>query len=66
MLHHPGCPLERYRLELSPNELKDGLAIRYLRQSADLHACCDGCEADFATLQHVMDCTKGGPSDTGA
>eukprot|EP00731_Ephydatia_muelleri_P009682 Em0005g268a len=34
----------------------DGLAISYLRH---LFACCDGCGADF-TLQHGMDCKKGG------
>ena len=37
----------------------NGLAIRYLRHPADLPACCDGCGADF-TLQHGMDCKKGG------
>ena len=52
-------PLERYHFDLSPNEFKDGLAIRYLRHPADLSACCDGCGADF-TLQQGMDCKKGG------
>ena len=52
-------PLERYHFDLSPNEFKDGLAIRYLWHPADLPACCDGCEADF-TLQCGMDCKKRG------
>ena len=32
---------------MSPNEFRDGLAIRYLWHPADLPACCDGCGADF-------------------
>ena len=52
-------PLERYHFDLSPNEFWDGLAICYLPHSANLPACCDGCGADF-TLQHGMDCKKGG------
>ena len=52
-------PLERFHFDLSPYEFKDGLAIRYLRHPADLPACCDGCGAEF-TLQHGLDCKKGG------
>ena len=44
---------------MSPNEFRDGLAVCYLRHPADLPSCCDGCGAHF-TLQHEMDCKKGG------
>ena len=33
--------------------------VTYMQHPADLPACCDGCGADF-TLQHGMDCKKGG------
>ena len=65
MVHH-STPLERYHFDLSPNEFKDGLAIHYLRHPADLHACCEGCGADFTLCTWYGLQKGGGPSNTEA
>ncbi len=45
--------------ELSAQEFRDALLMRYGIAPPDLPACCDGCEAHF-TLQHALGCKKGG------
>ncbi len=45
--------------ELSPQEFRDNLHLRYGRTPGDLPERCDGCNAPF-TVQHSLDCKKGG------
>jgi hypothetical protein len=45
--------------ELSSQEFRDNLLIRYGRTPGDLPTQCDGCKAKF-TLQHALECKKGG------
>ena len=52
-------PLERYHFDLAPIEFRDALALRYLRAPPGLPSRCDGCGESF-TLQHGLDCPKGG------
>ena len=52
-------PLERYHFDLAPIEHRDALALRYLRTPSGLPSRCDGCGESF-TLQHGLDCCKGG------
>ena len=57
-------PLERYHFDLVPIEFRDALALRYLRMTSGLPSWCDGCGESF-TLQHGLDCPKGGLSSGG-
>ena len=52
-------PLERNHFDLAPIEFRDALALRYLRTPPGLPSRCDGCGESF-TLQHGLDCPKGG------
>ena len=45
--------------ELSAQEFRDALLMRYGITPPDFPATCDGCEASF-TLQHALSCKKGG------
>jgi hypothetical protein len=45
--------------ELSAQEFRDALSMRYGDAPSDLPASCDGCDARF-TLQHALSCKKGG------
>jgi hypothetical protein len=45
--------------ELSAQECRDALLMRYGMTPPDLPATCDGCKASF-TLQHALGCKKGG------
>lgn len=45
--------------ELSPQEFRDNLLLRYGRTPGDLPAQCDGCGGRF-TVSHALDCKKGG------
>jgi hypothetical protein len=45
--------------ELSAQEFRDALLMRYGITPPDLPATCDGCEGKF-TLQHALSCKKGG------
>ena len=52
-------PLEHYHFDLAPIEFRDALALRYLWTPPGLPSRCDGCGESF-TLQHGLDCPKGG------
>lgn len=45
--------------ELSPQEFRDNLLLRYGRSPGDLQETCDGCNKSFS-VQHALDCKKGG------
>jgi hypothetical protein len=45
--------------ELSAQEFRDSLLLRYLRSPADLPSHCDGCGHKF-TVRHALECKKGG------
>ena len=51
--------MKRYHFDLAPIEFRDALALRYLRMPPGLPSRCDGCGESF-TLQHGLDCPKGG------
>ena len=48
-----------HHFDLTPNEFRYGLAIKYLKLPVDLPSRCDGCGVYF-TLQHGLDCKKSG------
>ena len=52
-------PLESCHFDLAPSQFRDGLTIRYQRQSSCIPIKYDGCSANF-TLQHALDCKTGG------
>ena len=52
-------PLESYHFDLSPQEFRDALALRYRKPLLDLPPFCDGCGAPF-TVEHSLDCRVGG------
>ena len=51
--------MERCHFDLAPTEFRDALALRYLQTPPGLPSQCDGCGESF-TLQHGLDCPKGG------
>jgi hypothetical protein len=51
-------PAVGLNFDLSRNEFRDGLAIRYLTEVIDLPATCDGC-GEAASLSHGLHCHKG-------
>ena len=52
-------PLRQEGYDLTSTQFRDQLAIRYGHQPGRLPSLCDGCGVSF-TLQHVLDCPKGG------
>ena len=52
-------PLERDQFDLSPQEFRDALALRYRKPLLNLPGNCDGCGATFTT-DHALDCRFGG------
>ena len=52
-------PLESHHFDLSPQEFRDALALRYRKPLLDLPPFCDGCGAPF-TVEHSLDCRVGG------
>ena len=52
-------PLRQEGYDLTSTQFRDQLAIRYGDEPSRLPSLCDGCGASF-TLQHALDCPKGG------
>ena len=52
-------PLRQEGYDLTSTQFRDQLAIRYGHQPGRLPSLCDGCGVSF-TLQHALDCPKGG------
>jgi len=52
-------PLERSQFDLSAQEFRDGLALRYKKPLLCLPPCCDGCGASFS-IEHALDRQIGG------
>ena len=52
-------PLSHHHFDLSAQEFKDALCLRYHCPLSLMLACCDGCGEDFS-LTHALDCRKGG------
>ena len=52
-------PLEIHHFDLSPQEFRDALALRYRKPLLDLPPLCDSCGAPF-TIEHALDCHVGG------
>ena len=49
----------RHQFDLSAQEFRDALAIRYQKQLLGIPPQCDGCSAPF-DLAHALSCRKGG------
>ena len=52
-------PLARSQFDLSAQEFRDGLALRYRKPLLSFPAVCDGCGAPFS-IEHALDCRFGG------
>ena len=52
-------PLARNQFDLSAQEFRDGLALRYKKPLLSLPSVCDGCGAPFS-IEHALDCRFGG------
>ena len=52
-------PLSCHHFDLSPNEFRDALCLRYNRSLVRMPMLCDGCE-NPSSVQHALDCRKGG------
>ena len=52
-------PLARSQFDLSAQEFRDGLALRYRKPLLSLSSVCDGCGAPLS-IKHALDCRFGG------
>jgi hypothetical protein len=52
-------PISRYQFDLSPQEFRDALSIRYKKPLLCIPPLCDGCGSSF-DLSHALSCKKGG------
>ncbi|KAL1448457.1 hypothetical protein WDU94_000540, partial [Cyamophila willieti] len=53
-------PIRKDHFDLSANEFRDALAIRYNREPPAMPNSCDGCGDKQFSLQHALDCKTGG------
>ena len=53
-------PLKRDHFDLSPNEFRDALSIRYQREPIYMPQRCDGCGKNEFNLDHALCCKTGG------
>ena len=51
--------LARSHFDLSAQEFRDGLALRYKKPLLSVPSVCDGCEAQFSN-ENALDCRFGG------
>ena len=52
-------PLIENQFDLSAQEFRDGLTLRYKRPLMQMPKSCDGCGGDFS-IEHALDCRFGG------
>ena len=52
-------PVAKHHFDLSAQEFRDSLAIRYRKPLLEVPSNCDGCSAPF-NLSHALSCRKGG------
>ena len=52
-------PLARSQFDLSAQDFRDGLALRYKKPLLSVSCVCDGCGAQFS-IEHALDCRFGG------
>lgn len=52
-------PLKQDNFDLTANEFRDALAIRYCKPLTNAPGSCDGCQQSF-TMRHALACKKGG------
>ena len=52
-------PLTCHHFDLSPQQFRDALSLRYHRPLSSMPSHCDGCGSTF-DLSHALDCRKGG------
>ena len=52
-------PLAQYHFDLSPQQFRDALSLRYNRSLMLMPPTCDGCGTAFSLL-HALDCRRGG------
>ena len=52
-------PIAKDNFDLSANECRDGLALRYGKPLLQIPSTCDGCGSEFS-VTHALDCRKGG------
>ena len=52
-------PVAKFNFDLSPQEFRDALALRYRKPLLNVPDFCDGCGSTF-DLAHALDCRKGG------
>ena len=58
-LQHRGMVVCSNRTELSAQEFRDSLLLRYGRAPPNLPSCCDGCGQKFS-VRHALECPHGG------
>ena len=52
-------PLACHQFDLSPQQFRDTLSLRYHRPLSTMPSSCDGCGSAFS-LSHALDCRRGG------
>ena len=52
-------PVQKDNFNLSAQEFRDAICLRYMKPLIAMSPICDGCGAQFTTT-HALDCRKGG------